>query len=522
VVKVTGNKVVKEYRIPQYRWRNAPMRNKDHPCVSVVPGDKLSYPYHLSFKHPLLKGKQVKRSTKTPDGAQAATLATELSDILRNPNVWRKLPAETSEIVRAIWSGDIIDQTLSASLEETRPRGNYGDFYKPDWIKTKDHKKLAEAAQKILEENKRLYEANATLEAKVDNLTALLKKMGVEAMRDFTPKSLTQACADFLSDDKAKCGTNAGARKKDTWRSWFNRFAQVQSAAARVHEIGAQQVIEHLAAFQAGELKGQNGKPTAGTVKEVAKSLCAMLEHQSCGTFRKAPVKDWVKKHLNGDDGEPREVPYWLEQKDVEVLLKHLPKFWRDVASVQWEGGFRPEELAHIRCEVVSFEKDDVRIDIAPLKADGKLIWKPKTRQSYGKVHLRDDVRETLERLVSRNSFLLFPNDPVIHGGIKPRWTETDEIASRLKLWRVKSWDEQYVSSLRAAAEKAKLDKDRIDGRTLRRSCGKRVLIASNYNLELAAAFLRDHPDTVRKHYARLLPEDVRQPEFKVIPATLK
>ena len=116
------------------------MRNQDHPGVSVVPGHKPSYPYHLSFKHPLLKGKQIKRSCKTTDGAQAAKFAIELSNILRNPSVWLKLPDPKS--VRAIWNGDVIDEALLRDLENARPKGYYGDYYKLDALKAEHHEKL--------------------------------------------------------------------------------------------------------------------------------------------------------------------------------------------------------------------------------------------------------------------------------------------------------------------------------------------------------------------------------------------
>ncbi len=38
------------------------------------------------------------------------------------------------------------------------------------------------------------------------------------------------------------------------------------------------------------------------------------------------------------------------------------------------------------------------------------------------------------------------------------------------------------------------------------------MLLTSNYNIELTAAILRDKSETVREHYAHLLPKDVRQP----------
>ena len=144
--------------------------------------------------------------------------------------------------------------------------------------------------------------------------------MGFEAMQDYAPKLLTKAYVDFLSDDKAKCGTNAGERKKATWRSWFKRFANAQRPGMLVHEVTGKHVIEHLSDFQAGKLAGQTDKPTKGTVKEVAKSLCSMLEHQTSGTFRKVPVKAWVKKHLNGDSSEIHETPYWLDQRRLTLF----------------------------------------------------------------------------------------------------------------------------------------------------------------------------------------------------------
>ncbi len=81
------------------------------------------------------------------------------------------------------------------------------------------------------------------------------------------------------------------------------------------------------------------------------------------------------------------------------------------------------------------------------------------------------------------------------------------------QLWRPEVFTEQYIDRLRKAAEDAGLEWKRVGSRTLRRSCGKRVLLATNYNLEHTAAILRDLPQTVRQHYADLLPEDVTQPE---------
>ncbi len=44
------------------------------------------------------------------------------------------------------------------------------------------------------------------------------------------------------------------------------------------------------------------------------------------------------------------------------------------------------------------------------------------------------------------------------------------------------------------------------------------MLLTSNYNIELTAAILRDKSETVREHYAHLLPKDVRQPNNALKP----
>ena len=81
-----------------------------------------------------------------------------------------------------------------------------------------------------------------------------------------------------------------------------------------------------------------------------------------------------------------------------------------------------------------------------------------------------------------------------------------------------------YLAALRAGAtaanaKGAKIDTDRLDGRTLRRSASKRILLSSSYELNRTAACLRDMPQTVRQHYARILPDDVTQPETIKYPS---
>ena len=85
-------------------------------------------------------------------------------------------------------------------------------------------------------------------------------------------------------------------------------------------------------------------------------------------------------------------------------------------------------------------------------------------------------------------------------------------------LWRPQIWDRSCLRVLRAAATAAGLEAGRVDSRTLRRSRGQEIILIERKAgksergiLEIAAAFLRDSPATIERHYARLLPKDAGQ-----------
>jgi hypothetical protein len=236
------------------------------------------------------------------------------------------------------------------------------------------------------------------------------------------------------------------------------------------------------------------------------------LEHQTSGTFRKIEIKKWVRANCNDDDGT-HENPLWLDENQVNLMLDGMPNYFKQAAMVQWAGGFRAEEVAMLQREKCCNDVD-VRIEVDALFDGGELYWKPKTRRSYGKVHLPDFARKTIMELLAarKNDFLLFPNDAALHGGRKAHNTGGN------KLWRGEAWTTAYLEALRtgvraANAKGANIDMERLDSRTLRRSAGKRILLQSGYDLKLTAAILRDRPETVEKHYASIRPEDVRQPD---------
>ncbi len=494
-------------------------KRTDTPGVHIERPEKIGNTIKLRFKHPLL-GKSLHASTNTTDGAEAKRIAVKLSAILHNPNVWRDLPSGTPPAIRRMWEGEAVDQDASDAINFINPK------WEIDWLpsaKTFKREKAVTLIKKILTENHDLHGEVAVLKAKVANLAGLLKKVGHESAIEYAPKTLDQAISDYLSKDKKLSGTNASDRKKNTLRPRLKRFAKALPATVLVHEITARQVTDHLAEVEAGKLD-DGKKPTHDTVRVIGSQICAMLMHQSSGTFRKHPVRQWLKTQLSSDDDLHQDDPYWLSEDDVDKLLEQLPQFWRDAAMVQWAGGFRPEELCNLVMRNISLGPE-IRIKVDAIRHGGNTYWKPKTRNSYGDVHLPKFARMTIKGLQKQNSFLIFPNDKALHGGTAPRWKmklplgergisrKYDDFQRDNLLWRPGSWTTQYLARLRDAAAKAGLEIERVDSRTLRRSAGKRILLASKYSLELTAACLRDLPETVRKHYARLLPKDVKQPE---------
>jgi integrase len=498
------------------------------PGVTIVPGNSITSPFHLSFKHPLLRHlpesrQRVKRSIETTDGVTAKDLAAKLSEILRNPDVWHKLPAGTPKILERLWSQPYFEEEVSRFTEPEKWYIHRTPGAKS--MRIHEHEKLT---KKLHERNVTLETDNAVLHAKLAGREALLRKLGQST--DYKPKLLIQAIKDFLSDDKKLSGIKTGVREKKRIRIWLDRFGRNMPVGAMVHEVQPESVIEHLAECECGKFatKRSPQKPKHYTVERIGQKICAMLSHQTGGLFRKAPVVQWMRHQLENDKKPP---VYWLDQNDIDKLLASLnklyPQCWAWIAALQWAGGFRPEELMSLQTKNIIEGPEETRILVTEIVDGTTVLWKPKTKRSYGKVHIPKFSLKALQNLANAGGFLLFPNDDKVHGGTATKWnlqirrkrehpngmSRYSEFQKANKMWSPAAFTEQYRIRLRAAAKDAKLDWKRVDSRTLRRSCGKRVLLATNYNLEHTAAILRDLPQTVRAHYADLLPEDVKQPE---------
>ena len=120
-----------------------------------------------------------------------------------------------------------------------------------------------------------------------------------------------------------------------------------------------------------------------------------------------------------------------------------------------------------------------------------------------------------------RGTRFLFARDPDECGGPAAQWGKAKNVCQfeiDHKLWRPRIWDRTYLRVLRAAATAVGLEAGRVDSRILRRSRGQEIILIERKAgksergiLEIAAAFLRDSPATIERHYARLLPKDAGQ-----------
>lgn len=526
-----------------------------HPGVSIQRPRKVGYPIHLVWKHPLLGAKQVGRTIHTTDTALAVEYARKLSALLSSPNDWHKQPDYISDPLWTCWQGEIVEDAAAAAVAKTArhavnsthgvgipvfvqsgPNGPR-QLYVADpqsLVGKRIRKKIRETAQVAVDtaasqakENKALRDKVASLEAKVKGRDAMIRRLGHDIAEDYRPKPIRDAISDYCSTDINKRGTNACERTLQSVRSKLARFADSLSPDIMVGEVTAAHVIAYIAAMADGnyvkipeDLKTDvertahraSNRPGRDHLRLIGVYVCACLTHQTNGTFKAFPVKEWLRKHNSVDkDAEPAN-PYWLDQRDVDNLCRNLPAYWAEAARVQWAGGFRPEELTALQSKNVT-TNGDVRIEVTRIMDGNNVVWTAKTKQSYGKVHIPEFARKTVQKLLRRKSFLLFPNDLALHKGREPRYKTGRDFQKRNKLWTPKYFCEQYIKQLRAAAEKAKLDVGRIDSRTLRRSCGKRILLASKFDVNLAAAVLRDQAKTITKYYAKIIPDDVRQPE---------
>ena len=222
---------------------------------------------------------------------------------------------------------------------------------------------------------------------------------------------MVQAVDDyFVGSDK---GNNASERSIANMKPFLERFERWLGAGKMIGDVTPDDAKRHLIDVLDGKLKGRNA-PSPETVRNVGQLINTFMRH--CNSrWDDSVIQKWSKMNCNGHYDEAVVNRLWLDQEQVDKLLRYLPKYWRDVAELQWSGGFRPEKLCNLQAENV--ELDDMRIRVKRFaNGDGKTIWRRKTKNSTGDVPVLADCKATLARLVKAGTFLLFPFDPEASG----------------------------------------------------------------------------------------------------------
>ena len=164
--------------------------------------------------------------------------------------------------------------------------------------------------------------------------------------------------------------------------------------------------------------------------------------------------------------------------------------------------GWRPTEVALL--QKVNVTK--THIELMPVQEERLGTWHAKTGRRVVQIH--SDVEAVVKRRMKQSkSRLLFPfvRKKTERGKLHRRRTTAKGLLE--EAWDPSVLSKQYVSKLRSAAKAAKIKK-KVDSRILRRTFGSLALRAG-ITVEALATVMGNRPAIIRKHYARLLPNEV-------------
>ncbi len=465
-------------------------------------------------------GKTRTPSSLTRDSEAAKKLAEKLSFVLVN-KLFDDPPADTPKIILD-WLG--IRPLTNRMVDDLTE--NWFSYKAPMTIV--DHQKEflnliiyygqlnkhARSLKARLDDAEReLYDAKTQLRNLTDEVAAFRAHATAEGLAiadSVKPVSLSQAWKNFIGEGDGDAGTRSGDRFKKTIKNVLKAFAKKLGESRLVSEVMPGEVIEYL--------RGLDVQPTTLT-QYTTGMILPMLEHSSGGLYRSGAVRLWLEKENARQSKSKVEADwYWLSPTEVEKFFEiaaiTVGEYWADAMTIQYYLGLRPEELPMLQAKNVMRKGRAIsHVYVEPLKHGTVLVRRLKTPDSEASVPVTVKAcKESLARRVSRGHALLFPRDHTECGGRRTQWHRRKVAASEhersLMLWQATKWDKEYLEKLREVIAKVQsIDKDRFDGRSLRRTRGKDLVVQTK-SLESAAAFLRDKPSTVERHYAKLLPRD--------------
>jgi len=237
---------------------------------------------------------------------------------------------------------------------------------------------------------------------------------------------------------------------------------------------------------------------SAGRRQQIRMHILKFLSDAGANINRKL-----IERPGRGDVRADRGPIRWLDKKEAEALAKalewkaptgpkkkHAPnpatptdkEYYSDLFRVQCAIGLRPDELITLHRQ--NFTEDFSRLTLAPLET---LTLKQGSRTIAVPVAVRAIINKRLRKST---------------GGIVFAHPDTAEV------WpNALAYNRRYRVALEAARVKAGIE-TRVDCRTGRRTCGS-ILIRNGLTITQVSAVLGDREQTIKEHYAQLLPVEV-------------
>lgn len=481
-------------------------------------------------KNPGKGRKVVRKSLRTNDLTLAQKYKADLERLINDRNLWKVPPADIPLVVREVWLGaraDVQvptkhgDVQLPWSSEVTQPttlKVNASDHFEPvaeddsEWpgfvevtlpypeaAKTLTVAEAYKLAVAELEDLRRAYERQAAeLKDVRDEKAALevkLRRFNRRAANAADVGTLAEEAEKYLNDYYTR---KVSRKRHGIMRSTIHRFIEDMGKNRKADDVSEAEVTKYVQGYHAADGKAI----TEERRHAIRLAVCTFMETVTDGVFARQRVKR-VSTHSVERE---RRTPVYLEPAEAAALLEKMKElhgqYWHDFAAIQLHMGWRPTEVALL--QKVNVTK--THIELMPVQEERHGTWHAKTGRRVVQIHA--DVEAVVKRRMKQSKGELlfpFPQKKTTKGKLRKRQTTAKGLLA--EGWDHDVLSKEYVAKLRAAAKAARLKK-KVDSRTLRRTFGS-LAIRSGVTIEALAAVMGNRPQIVRRHYARLLPDEV-------------
>jgi hypothetical protein len=466
--------------------------------------------YYVKFRLPKT-GLQIQKSLQTTQASIAFKYKELIDDIINDPE--HKIPELCPPVVKEIFGTKMTTVLVSGVKRIKYPVHNpWAELLQIDTLPDLSRGLTDEIKQRF---NKGLLVQIASLSKEVGRLQEAEQKWELEkaASRE-TVKKLQDQVMELTREinywkgrrlSKTECGTLEQEQtkyiemfkqrklKRDYIKDvcfTIERFVREFGPKLNVAEVDEHKINTWLQTYR---------KPDGGDITERRRKFIRTTVLKFLTTVtNKAFDRDAIEKVSYHRMNRERKEIIWLDQLEAERLVNAMRElhgdYWGDVARIQLDMGWRPEELTMLRSELATDRV--ITLDVV----DGIA---PKTGKRS--VQVQTTTRDAVRRRLSDTSPLLFPRRGFKGKTRRPRVPRAGPIQNIM--WYGRTFDRVFLSLLKAAKEKAQIKKP-IDCRTLRRTFGSLQLRNGRRDIEVAA-LMGDLVETVRRHYARILAEEV-------------